>query len=212
MMDTKASHVPKQELISQSTGQAYYIIDRGIENFIQECRHCLDYLPSNVKEPMISKSIPDRPFQQIASDFGSYGGRQFLIVVNCKTNWPDIIDMGKDTHSTSIHCCIEGPFLPHICTQLLWSDVEPRFTSSDLANFLKTWGASHTSSSPLSYYPQSNCKVEASAKSMKKLILTAWTGQSVDWNKLSHSLLQYRNTSYQKWTLTTPKPVRVPCP
>lgn len=59
--------------------------------------HCQDHLPSNAKEPMVSKQILDRPFQQIAADFASYGGKQFLILVDCKTDWPDIIEVGKDT-------------------------------------------------------------------------------------------------------------------
>ena len=45
----------------------------------------------------MSKQILDRPFQQIAADFASYGGKQFLILVDCKTDWPDIIEVGKDT-------------------------------------------------------------------------------------------------------------------
>ena len=35
-------------------------------------------------------------------------------------------------------------------------------------------------------------------KSMKKLISAAWNGKSVDWNKLSRSLLQHQNTSCRK--------------
>ena len=72
-------------------------IDQDIEAFVQGCRHCQDHLPSNAKEPTVSKHIPDRPFQQVAADFASYGGKQFLILVDCKTDWPDIIEMGKDT-------------------------------------------------------------------------------------------------------------------
>ena len=43
-------------------------IDRDIEAFVQGCRHCQDHLPSNTKEPMVSKQIPDRLFQQVAAD------------------------------------------------------------------------------------------------------------------------------------------------
>ena len=45
-------------------------IDRDIENYIQGCHHCQDHLPSNIKEPMMSKPVPERPFQQIATDIG----------------------------------------------------------------------------------------------------------------------------------------------
>ena len=43
---------------------------------------------------MICKQRPECPFQQIAADLASYGGKQF---VNCKTDWPDIVEMGNDT-------------------------------------------------------------------------------------------------------------------
>ena len=48
------------------------------------------------------------------------------------------------------------------------------------------------------HYPQSNGKAESALKSMKKLISASWTGNSVDWNKLPRTLLQYRNTPCRK--------------
>ena len=79
---------------------------------------------------------------------------------------------------------------------LLWSDGGPQFTSHQFADFLQTWGVTHVTSSP--HYPQSNGKAEATVKSMKKLISAAWTGRSVNWDKLSCALLQYRNTPCRK--------------
>ena len=62
--------------------------------------------------------------------------------------------------------------------------------------FLKTWGVAHATSSP--HYPQSNGKAEATVKAIKKLISAAWSGRSINWDKLSRALLQYRNTPCQK--------------
>ena len=168
-------------------------IDSDIEHFVQGCKHCQDRLPSNVKEPMISKPLPERPFQQIAADFASCGGKEFLIVVDCRTDWPDIIEMGKDTSSARLIEALRNLFCRTAVPDLLWSDRGPQFTSSQLASFLTTWGVSHEMSSPR--YPQSNGKVEATVKSMKQLISAAtYTGRSVNWDKLCRSLLQYRNT------------------
>ena len=47
-------------------------IDNDIDNAILACKKCQDYLPSNTKEPIISKSKPNRPFQEVAGDFCSY--------------------------------------------------------------------------------------------------------------------------------------------
>ena len=66
-------------------------IDQDIENFVRGCRHCQDHLPSQPKEPIMPKSLPQRPFQQVTVDFTSYAVHHFLILVNYKTDWPDII-------------------------------------------------------------------------------------------------------------------------
>ena len=167
-------------------------IDDDIANFVKGCRHCQDRLPSNAKQPLISKAVPERPFQQIAVDFASYGGRQFLIIVDCRTGWPDIIDMGKDTTAQKLIDALRDQFCRTAVPDVLWSDGGPQFTSSKLAGFLSMWSISHIMSLP--HYPQSNGKAEAAVKSMKKLISAAWQGKSVNWETLSRSLLQYRNT------------------
>ena len=145
----------------------------------------------------MSKQIPDRPFQQIAADFASYGGKQFLILVDCKTDWPDIIEMGKDTTAAKLTTTLRDYFCRAAAPlDLLWSDGGPQFTSHHFADFLQTWGVTHVTSSP--HYPQSNGKAEATVKSMKKIISAAWTGHSVNWDQLSRALLQYRNTPCRK--------------
>ena len=63
-------------------------------------------------------------------------------------------------------------------------------------DFSKEWGFRHATSSPT--YPQSNGKAEATVKSMKKIILTAWTGTRLDMGKLARAMLQYRNTPSRK--------------
>ena len=87
-------------------------IDQDIEAFVQGCRHCQDRLPSNVKEPMMSKQIPDRPSQEVAADFASYSGKQFLIIVDWKTDCPDIIE---GYHCGKVIYHNARLFLPHSC-------------------------------------------------------------------------------------------------
>ena len=74
----------------------------------------------------------------------------------------------------------------------LWTNGGPQFASANMQEFLNSWGVHHEVSSP--HYPQSNGKAEAIVRSMKKIIASAWTGKSMDFNKLCRSLLQYRNT------------------
>ena len=171
-------------------------IDRDIENFVHGCKLCQDHLPSLPREPMVSKQPPTRPFQEVAADFASYGGREFLITVDCKTDWPDIIQMSKGTSARKLIDALRSQFCRTAVPDTLWSDGGPQFTSASLQQFLNTWGISHRVSSPR--YPQSNGKIEATVKSMKKLIISACSDRTVNWDKLCRSLLQYRNTPCRK--------------
>ena len=77
-------------------------IDNDIDNIILNCQQCQDHLPSNVKEPIIQKSQPLRPFQEVAVDLCSYAGQDYLIMVDCHTDWPDIIPMPHNTAAPQI--------------------------------------------------------------------------------------------------------------
>ncbi len=132
----------------------------------------------HAKEPLIVKPTPDRPFQQFAVDLASYGGDQFLIMIDCKTDWPDVIEMKKHTTTPKLIDALRNQFCRTAIPDVIWSDEGPQFTSAKLAAFLKDWGVSHKTSSPR--YPQSNDKAEATVKSMKKLISAAWTRRSVN--------------------------------
>ena len=100
--------------------------------------------------------------------------------------------MGKDTTAQKLTDALRDHFCRTAVPDILWSDGGPQFTSAKLSNFLTTWGTTHIVSSP--HYPQSNGKAEAAVKSMKKIISAAWKGRSINWDTLSRSLLQYRNT------------------
>ncbi len=59
---------------------------------------------------------------------------------------------------------------------------------------------SHKVSTP--HYPQSNGKVEATVKSMKRIIRISWNGRSLNQDKFCRALLQYRNTPSRKDSLS----------
>ena len=167
-------------------------IDKDIQYLVESCKFCQQCLPSNVKEPMVSKVRPSRPFQEVAADFAYYGGQNFLITVDCYSDWPEITIMNKDTSAEALIRAIRSLFCRTSAADVLWSDNGTQFTSAKFQRFLKEWKVIHKTSSP--HYSQSNGKVEATVKSMKKLIASSWTGRSVDVDKLCRALLQYRNT------------------
>ena len=58
-------------------------MSHDIDNVISSCKICQDRLPSHPKEPIITKPQPNFPFQEIAADFCTFAGNEYLIVVDC---------------------------------------------------------------------------------------------------------------------------------
>ena len=171
-------------------------MNNDIDNIILACQKCQDMLPSNNKEPLISKPKPERPFQEMAVDFCSYAAQDYLILVDCYSDWPDIIPMGHKTTTYHLIKALRQPFCHTGVPDILWSNQGLQFMAKLFQDFAHRWGFTHTTSSP--HYPQSNGKIEATVKSMKKLIKTSWNGRSLDKDKLARALLQYRNTPSRK--------------
>ena len=167
-------------------------IDHDIDNIILQCKQCQETLPSQPREPLITKPRPTRPFQEIAVDFFTYGGQQFLVIIDCYTGWPEIIQMGTNTTASHLIAALLDNFCRCGVPDTFWSDQGPQFSSHMFQAFTKEWGFKHVMSSPT--YPQSNGKVESAVKSMKKIIEAAWVQHHLDKERLVRALLQYRNT------------------
>jgi len=59
---------------------------------------------------LITKPLPAHLFQELAGDFGSYAGRWYLILVDCFSDWPDIIPMGITTTATQLTSALRASF------------------------------------------------------------------------------------------------------
>ena len=171
-------------------------IDNDIDNIILSCQLCQDHLPAHPKEPLIQKPKPLRPFQEIAVDYCTYGGQQFLIIVDCFTDWPDIIPMGQNTQAHRLITALRQTFCRTAAPDTLWSDGGPQFTANIFKIFATQWRFTHRISPPR--YPQSNGKIEATVKSMKKILAASWDHRYMNEDKLCRALLQYCNTPSRK--------------
>ena len=77
-------------------------LDNDVDNIVSQCSQCQTHLPSHPKEPMISKPRPARPFQEIAADFCFHAGRCYLVFVDCFTDWPTVVPVGKSATATDL--------------------------------------------------------------------------------------------------------------
>ena len=90
-------------------------------------------------------------WQRIHVDFaGPFIGRQFLIVVDAHSKWPEVIEMKTTTASVTI-TELTQLFSSYGLPEHLVSDNGPQFTSTEFEAFLKNNGIKHTCSAP--YHP-----------------------------------------------------------
>ena len=129
-------------------------LDNDIDNVLSSCKQCQDHLPSNPRELIPFKPRPSRPFQELSVDFFcSHAGHNFLVMVNCFTDWPDIVHMGHDA-TPHLLSALKQVFCRSGSPNVIWSDQGPQFTSKVFNDFSRKWGFRHITSTAT--YPQSN--------------------------------------------------------
>ena len=65
-------------------------ISKDIKDLVAACRHCLEKRPAQPSEPLITSSLPERPFQCIAVDICELKGQNYLISVDYYSRYIDI--------------------------------------------------------------------------------------------------------------------------
>ena len=102
------------------------------------------------------------PWQRVHIDFaGHFCNRNFLIVVDAHSKWPEVIPMATTTSTATIH------ELRHLCIlpEQLVSDNSPQLVSDEFQKFLKKNRVKHLHSAP--YHPSSNGLAERFVGTLK---------------------------------------------
>ena len=134
-----------------------------IREMVQTCPDCAKY-STPPREPMISSTLPDYPWQRVSSDL--FQVHRHLLVVDYYSRYPEVVKLTSTT-SESIITSLSSIFARHGIPEELISDNGPQYSSQDFEDFAKRYGFQHTTSSP--HYPQGNGLAERTVKTMKAL-------------------------------------------
>ena len=161
-------------------------MNRDIEDTVAKCHICLKYQRNQQNLPMISHEIPDERFAKVGMDIMTYQGRDYLVVVDYYSKFPEIqLLSGKTASSIITHA--KSIFARHGIPREIISDNMP-FGSCEFRQFAAEWGITITTSSP--QYPQSNGQAERFVQTLKNMLKKA-TEEGRD---PYIALLEYRNT------------------
>ena len=188
-----SAHGGTQSMIARAMEDVYwpnYISD--IEKVRAACHECIVNAPSNPKSfSNPTPDLPQFPFQVICSDFFSWRGKNYLIIVDKYSNWLSVLKLARDD-SKHVIMALRQYFTTFGVAEKLCTDGAAVFTSYEMSQFCKVWGVQQRISS--AYHAVSNKRAEVGVKSAKRMIRNN-TGPngSLETNEFSKALLAHRN-------------------
>merc|ERR1712239_90681 len=142
----------------------------NLKLFIDQCVQCQVNMLSHPREPMIASAPPDYPFQKVAADFFDMKGHAYLVYVDRYSGWNDTTyyPPGNATMAEVIKS-LRNLFADFGVPEEFACDGGKNLTSTEMDNFLKSWGVKLRVSS--THYPQSNGRAECAVKAAKSLVM-----------------------------------------
>ena len=162
-------------------------LNTDIENLIKKCDTCSRYQRSNSHDPLITHEVPEAPWEKVGTDLFQLGGKDYLIVVDYYSLWPEVYVLSKTTSKFVIDAT-KDTFARHGIPKVVISDNGPQYSSWQYRHFAREWKFHHRTSSPR--YPRSNGLAEATVKTVKNIIRKCHMSNT----DIYKGLLAYRNT------------------
>ena len=141
-------------------------LSKEIYKMVSTCHTCAKVRPEP-KETLVSASVPSRPRERVGMDLFEFNGRLYLVIVDYYSRW---IEFRKLTSLTSEHTIVvmKEVFATHGIPDVIMSDNGPQFSAEAFAQFAKSYGFTHTTSSPR--YPQANGEAERAVRTLKEIL------------------------------------------
>ena len=121
-------------------------IDYDIEDLVRSCVECQDSRNKpghTMPHPWI---FPEGPWMRVHADFAQWGGKQYLLMSDAYSKWPEIHELGS--HATTLQTIEARSFSSHGIPQKLVTDNGPQFTAGEFEEFMKANGIKQHTSLP----------------------------------------------------------------
>ena len=138
---------------------------RKLLQLVRSCPACIQGSLAH-RQPMISSSLSNHPWEKVASDLFELHGKTYLLVVDYSRYLE--VQILTTTASASVIRALKVIFSRHGIPAVLMSDNGPQYSSQEMKDFANQYNFKHITSSP--HYPQSFCMAERMVKTAKSLL------------------------------------------
>ena len=128
-------------------------IDMDIVEYVKRCKTCTQHKVTQHIQLMIPRDVPEVPRQDLAADFFSFKGKEYLLVADTFSKYPFIFRMTTKTADMVIQKFTQL-FSQYGNPKSLTTNNGPPFSSESFAQFMSNQRVGHITSSP--HYPRSN--------------------------------------------------------
>ena len=148
-----------------------------------------------IRKSHSSRSASDHPWQKLGADIFHFGGKDYLILVDYFSKFPEVSQL-NGFMATAVISAMKANFSCHGILKEVFSDNVP-FGRAEIKDFGHKWGIMFTSSSPT--YPQSNGQAERVIQTTKQALQKAHE----DGTDTQLAILAYRNSRISRMTLSS---------
>ena len=142
-------------------------ISESINSKISKCSTCITNRNKQPQPPLITRPLPEYPWQRIGADLFEVNNKHFLVIVDMYSRFIEISYLTTTT-ATNVIAKIKNSFARFGKVQELFTDNGPQFACAEFAKFAKDYEFKHVTSSP--HYPQSNGSAESAVKIAAKIV------------------------------------------
>ena len=139
---------------------------------VEACPTYQHHCPQEPRQPLQPSPAPEHPWQHIGTDFFTFDGFEYLVIIDYYTKMPFIRKiLPTQCNVAKTISMLKELFSEHGIPETIRSDNGPQFASHQFTEFTKDWNIDHNTSSPRN--SRSNGQAEAAVKVAKGLLTCA---------------------------------------
>lgn len=205
LKELHAGHFGTVKMKSLARGYCWWPnIDADIESITKNCANCNTHKNNPPKVDVHHWQPVSEPMQRVHLDFaGPFLNKQFLIMVDAYSKWPEVHVMNDITAKSTVSKCRQI-FAMFGLPRTIVTDNGRTFISNEFQKFLQSNGIIHKLTAP--YNPSTNGQVERFVQTLKQGLKRMNCDMSNINLGLSQILLSYRSMPH---TLTNKSPAEM---